>query len=175
MNSYTEKNEACQSCEFDDNLRILRETRFFSGLSLEALKVLAYLCTQETFKQDDYLFSQDDDDGRAFYFVSGTAKLTHRHDSGEMDIRNFEKGDFLGGLALMGPLHRLFSLKALTDTTCIILTRDKFTKVMEQFPEQMPKVLKSLIESLRIWEKHFLSDPDKCCETCLYKIGVSLV
>ena len=175
MNSYTEKNEECLSCEFDDNLRILRETRFFSGLSLEALKVLAYLCTRETFKENDYLFSQDDDDGRAFYFVSGQAKLTHSHDSGEMDIRDFAKGDFLGGLILMGHMRRLFSLKALSDTTCIILTRDKFTKVMEQFPEQMPKVLKSLIESLRIWEQHFLSDPDKCCETCLYKIGVSLV
>jgi len=175
MNSYTEKNEEAQSSEFDDNLRILRETRFFSGLSLEALKVLAYLCTRETFKQDDYLFSQDDDDGRAFYFVSGKVKLTHRHDSGEMDIRNFEKGDFLGGLVLLGHMRRLFSLKALTDTTCIILTRDKFTKVMEQFPEQMPKVLKSLIDSLRIWEQHFLSDHEKWCETCLYKIGVSLV
>ena len=117
MNSYTEKNEACQTCEFDDNLRILRETRFFSGLSLEALKVLAYLCTRETFKQDDYLFAQDDDDGRALYFVSGKAKLTHRHDSGEMDIRDFEKGDFLGGLVLMGHMRRLFSLKALTESS----------------------------------------------------------
>jgi CRP-like cAMP-binding protein len=170
-----EKSEACLSCEFDDNLRILREIRFFSGLPLEALKVLAYLCTRETFKPTEHLFSQDDDDGRAFYFVSGKAKLVHRHDSGEMDIRDVEKGDFLGGLVLMGHMRRLFSLVALTDTTCIILTREKFTKLMAQFPELTPKIFKSLIDSLRIWEEHFLSDPDQCCEACRHKIGVSLL
>lgn len=175
MNSYMEKNETCQSCEFDDNLGVLREIPFFSGLSLEALKLLAYLCVRETFKQDDYLFSQGDDDGRAFYIVSGKARLVHRNDFGELEIRDFEKGDFLGSLSLVGNMRRLFSLKALTEMTCIILTREKFTKVIEQFPDLMPKTLKGIVENIRTWEERFIADHTGSCESCKHNIGVSLV
>ena len=175
MNSYMENSETCQSCEFDENLRILREIPFFSGLPLEALKVLAYLCTRETFKPDDLLFSQNDDDGRAIYILSGKATLLHQTDAGDLEVRTFGSGDFLGGMVLMGNMRRVFSLKASTDMSCIILTRKKFAKVMEQFPELTPKILKALIEGLRVWEERFLSNFDHCCESCRNKIGVSLV
>jgi hypothetical protein len=58
---------------------------------------------------------------------------------------------------------------------CIILTRKKFAKVIEQFPELIPKIFKSLIEGLRVWEERFLAGFDQCCESCRNKIGVSLV
>ena len=175
MNSYTENNDTCQSCEFDDNLGILREIPFFSGLPLEALKVLAYLCTRETFKPDEMLFSQDDDDGRAIYILSGKAILMRRTDAGDLEIRAFGKGDFLGSLVLLGNMRRLFSLKASTDMVCVVLARKKFNKVMAQFPELTPKIFKSLIEGLRVWEERFLSGFDEYCESCRHKIGVSLV
>ena len=175
MNSYMENNEADPSSEFDYNLRILREIPFFSGIPIEALKVLAYLCTREIFKPDEFLFSQNDNDGCAFYILSGTAKLVRKTDADELEIRDYKKGDFLGGLVLMGNMRRLFSLKASAETTCIILTREKFSKVMEQFPELTPRILNSLNEGLRVWEERFLSDVDQCRETCRHKIGVSLV
>lgn len=175
MNSYTEDNDTCQFCEFDENLRILREIPFFSGLPLESLKVLAYLCTRETFKPGDLLFSQNDDDGRAIYILSGKATLIRHSDSGDLEIREFEKGDFLGSLVLLGNMRRPFSLRASTEMACIILVRKKFAKVMAQFPELTPKIFKSLIEGLRVWEERFLSGFDQCCESCRHKIGVSLV
>ena len=49
MNSSMEKNEQGSSCEFKENLSILREIEFFSELSLETLKVLAYLCKREVY------------------------------------------------------------------------------------------------------------------------------
>ena len=81
MSSFTEEDQRPKSSEFQENLEILRQMDFFSALSLESLKVLAYLCTRERFKAGDFLFRQDDNDGNAFYIMSGKAELV-RQDAG---------------------------------------------------------------------------------------------
>ena len=69
--SLLEKNNTTPSSEFQENLELLRQIYFFSGLPLETLKVFAYLCTREKFKPDEYIFNQDEDDGQAFYIIKG--------------------------------------------------------------------------------------------------------
>ena len=175
MNSNSGKNETYRSCEFQENLDILRQINFFSQFPLEALKVIAYLCTREMFKKGDYLFHQNEDDGLAFYIISGNAGLFHNNKDGEHLIRNYHKGEFVGGLTLLGSLHRLFSLQSITDLTCLMLTREKFAKVLEQFPDLMPKVLKVVVDIVRAWEESFLGDYSASCDACKHNIGVSLI
>ena len=175
MNSNSGKNETCQSCEFQENLDILRQINFFSQLPLESLKIVAYLCTRGKYKKGDYLFHQNEDDGLAFYIISGNASLLHKDKDGEHLIRNYHEGEFVGGLTLLGSLHRLFSLQSITDLTCLMLTREKFAKVLEQFPDLMPKVLKVVVDIVRAWEERFLGDYSASCDACRHHIGVSLV
>ena len=174
MNLSAKNNESCESCEFEENLKILREIPFFSRIPLETLKVLAYLCTRETFKQGDYLFNQNDDDGQAFYIISGNTRLMHTNEGDEQEIRDYAEGTFLGGLTLMGNMGRLFSMKALSDVNCLILTRDKFSRAMDQHPDLMPKIIASLISAIRSWEERFLTASDESCTACKKRIGVSL-
>ena len=101
-----------QPVNFNNNLNILREIYFFSALPIDTLKVFAYLCTRENFKPGDYLFTQDDDDGQAFYLISGEAALIRTENGSETVIRNYTAGDFSGALTLLGNTPRLFSLKA---------------------------------------------------------------
>jgi len=175
MNSYSEKHEESLSGEFQENLSLLRQIEFFSGLPIESLKVFTYLCTRETFKEGDYIFSQDDDDGQAVYIVSGTARLVRTDDDSELVIRDYEKDVFLGGMALLGTMRRLFSLKAVTDVTCLVLTRTKFIKAMEQFPDLWPKVVNAMVESIRIWEERLFEQHAKHREECMQKVGVTLI
>lgn len=175
MNSSPEKNEGHQTSEFQENLELLRNIYFFAGLPLESLKVLAYICTRETFRVGEYLFQQDDDDGQAFYILSGKAGLEHKDESGDHMIREYEAEEFLGGLVLLGNMQRRFSLKALTDVGCLILTRDKFLMLMEQFPELMPKIIKSVVEKINSWEGRFLASSAEGCETCKQMTGFSLL
>ncbi len=175
MNSSMEKNEICSSSEFEENLSILREIKFFSELPLEALKVLAYLCTRENYKAGDYLFRQNDDDGQAFYIISGVARLLREDGGQSVVIQEFAENAFLGGLSLLGTSQRLFSLQARTDMTCLILTRQKFAKTMEQFPGIVPRVLQALVGRISSWEKIFLAEIDEGCDTCRQKVGVRLL
>ena len=175
MNSSMENNEDGLSCEFKENLAILREIPFFSELPLDALKVLAYLCVRESFKTGDYLFQQKDDDGRVFYIIAGKARLDHQDNGTVWELRDVGPGSFFGGLVLLGKAPRLFSLKAVTDMNCLVISREKVAKVIEQFPEMMPKLLKAVVESVNGWEKRFLAGSDNSCRNCMEKIGVSLV
>lgn len=175
MNSSMERRQQPESSEFQQNLEILRQMDFFSALSLEALKVFAYLFTREKFKPGDYLIHQEDNDGKAFYIISGKADLVRTDEKGETTLGDFGKGEFLGGLALLGDMRRLFSVRARTDLICLVITREKFTKAIEQFPELMPRVMETMVKRVRLWEKRLLLDHGGLCDQCRKKVGVSLI
>ena len=173
--SSSEKNNLTPSCEFQDNLEILRQTYFFSGLPLETLKIFAYLCTREIFRQGEHLFRQDEDDGRAFYIIDGRARL-ERNDTGKkIEIRDYQTGEFLGGLTLLGETRRLFSLKSVTDTTCLVLNRGQFLKTMEQFPNLLARICNAVAKSIDTWEDRFLADRGDQCGDCMDRLGVTLI
>ena len=174
MNSSMEKRQQPESSEFQQNLELLRQMDFFSGLPLEALKVFAYLFTREKFKPGDNLFEQDDNDGKAFYIVSGSAEIVRKDERGETILGKFVQGEFFGGLALLGDMRRLFSVRAQTELICLVITCEKFTKAIEQFPELMPRVLQATVARIRFWEERLLLEPGGLCDQCRKKLGVSL-
>ncbi len=173
--SSLEKNNLTPSCEFQDNLEILRQTYFFSGLPLETLKIFAYLCTREKFRDGEHIFRQDEDDGQAFYIIEGQARLERADNGKTVDIRDCKTGEFIGGLTLLGETRRLFSLKSVTDTTCLVMDRGKFLKTMEQFPNLLARICNAVAKSIDTWEDRFLSDRGDQCGECMNRLGVTLI
>jgi len=174
MNSL-ETDKLTVACELDQNLELLRQTYLFSGVPLEALKVFAYLCSREKFKQGEYLFRQGEDDGQAFYIINGRAVLEREEGRGKREIRQCHEGEFMGGLSLMGSMQRLFSMKAATDMICLILVRETFSRTLSQFQDIMPSLIKALVGGVDGWEKAFLSNRADTCGECLQNLGVSLL
>lgn len=174
MNS-PEKNSGQPPSEFQDNLNLLRQTYFFSGLPLETLKVFAYLCVREKFNPQEHLFRQDEEDGQAFYFIEGRAELERDNDGNSRTIRSYGTGDFVGGLTLLSKMRRLYSLTAVEPSICLVLSREKFSKALEQFPEIMPRILTAVANGIDRWEDRFLADIADKCGGCLEKLGVSLI
>jgi CRP-like cAMP-binding protein len=174
MNS-SENKETKPLSELEENLEILRQTYFFSVLPLETLKIFAYLCTREKFKDGEYIFRQNEDDGQAFYIISGKATLEREDNGSSKEIRDCRSGEFLGGLTLLGEARRLFSLKAVEDTVCLVLVREKFSKASEQFPDIMPRIFKAVAKNIDSWEERFLADRADRCGECMANLGVSLI
>ena len=176
MNSL-ETDKLTPASELDQNLELLRQTYLFSVVPLEALKVFAYLCSREKFKEGEYLFRQGEDDGQAFYMISGLAVLERIEGEGDLvrTIRQCSEGEFLGGLSLMGSMQRLFSLKATSEVNCLIIAREKFTRTLSQFQDLMPSLVKALVGGVGGWEKGFLSSRADKCGDCLQDLGVSLL
>lgn len=175
MNSPAAGPDTSCPCEFTENLEILRQIDFFSGFPIEKLKVMAYLCTREAYGPGDLLFVQNEDDGQAFYVISGEVVLSHEANGRADTIGRFGAGELLGGLALLGSMRRLFSLRAASDTTCLVLTREKFVKALEQFPDLVPRLLKVVVGRIRNWEKRRLFAIIERGEDPAGKAGVSVL
>lgn len=178
MNSSTERSDSCESqvaCEFQQNMDILRQAPLFAGLPLEPLKVLAYLAVRESFATGETLFSQGESDGLAFSIIQGEVRLEREIDGATCPMTAYGPGAFLGGLALLGDMRRLFSLRAQSPVTALVLSREKFAKVLEQFPAIQGKLMESVVDAVRDWEKQFILDHAGTCAPCAAQSGVSAI
>ncbi len=163
------------ACEFTENLDLLRQTYFFSGLPLESLKVFAYLGIREKLNDGEYLFRQGEEDDQAYCVVAGRGCL-ERNDHGSVrDVREIGAGDFIGGLTLLGDARRLYSLRAVGEIVCLVLKREKFAKAVQQFPDQMPRIFRAVVEAVVAWEARFLGELGGDCGQSLPRLGVSLL
>lgn len=173
--NWSENNENCSTCELEENIRMLRGIYFFSAVSLELLKLLAYLCQRESYMTGDVLFHQGDDDGQSFYVITGRGLLVRTDEGREKELRPLKTGEFIGGLSLTAHLPRLFTLRAETEMLCLVLSREKFQKAIAQFPDAMPRIWKALAGRISDWEARFLKS---CADICKHQpevIGISLV
>lgn len=176
MNSSMENHDPFQSCEFKENLDVLRETYLFSKLPMEPLKVFAYLCTKEIHRAGDFLFRQGDEDDQARILLSGTARLVRQGpDGGETALREYGPRDFIGAMSLLANVTRLYSLEAVTDTTCLALDRERFVRTLRQFPGIAPMVVQALAERIHAWEEKLLLHEVEHCRRCGAIVGISLI
>lgn len=172
MSSSTEQKQG--SCEYKDNLEIVMHIPIFAGLPLEPLKVLTYFCKRATFLPGDTVFRELDIDQNAYFIIAGTAVLTHESRPEGM-IAEFGEMEFLGALSLFCDRKRLFTLKAKTKLTCLVLPREKFQRTLEQFPEIGRPIFEALAKSICRWETRLITEHALDCPQCVAAIGPTVV
>ncbi|SDL38671.1 Cyclic nucleotide-binding domain-containing protein [Maridesulfovibrio ferrireducens] len=162
-----------ETSEYQEHLEIIREVPYFSGLELEAQKLLAYLCVRETFAPGETVFNTGDVDQSAYFILKG--QMEAFLDGVETPIQTFKDNDFVGALTLIGDSKRLFTLKATSESVCVRLTKDKFEKAREQYPEISNKFLKAAVNKISNREERFIAKYDIGCEGCKSTIGLTLI
>jgi CRP/FNR family transcriptional regulator, cyclic AMP receptor protein len=78
-------------------------------------------------------------------------------------------------MSLFCDLKRLYTLKAQTKVICLTLSREKFQKVLERFPEISTKMVQAILLGVHGWEEQLLREHAAGCDHCRKRIGVSLV
>ncbi len=164
---------SAETSEYQEHLELIREVPYFSGLDLEAQKLLAYLCVRETFAPGDIVFTAGDVDQSAYYIIKG--KMDAYLDIKDEPVQSYKEDDFVGALTLIGESKRLFTLKAAADSICIRLTKDKFEKVREQYPELSTKFLQAAVSKISRREEIFIANYDTTCNGCKSTIGLTLI
>jgi CRP/FNR family cyclic AMP-dependent transcriptional regulator len=172
MNSSMEPKQPLS--EYQANLEMLMQLPLFAGLPLEPVKVLAYLCRRETFKPGEILFHEHEVDANAYYILEGTAGLVSVT-NGEAEYTEFGEHEFIGGMSLFCDMKRLFTLRAKTRVICLTLSRDKFQKVVERFPDITSRIVQAILRGVHAWEERFLREHARACDHCRQGIGVSLI
>ena len=173
MNSLTERNLGC--IEYKTALDLLKHIPIFSVIPVEAIKVLACLCRSEKFSAGETIFEQNDVDDHAYYLLEGEAELFLHAEESQQKIRSFIQGDFIGGISLISPMQRLFSLRAKTELSCLVLSADDFQKTLKQFPEATWRILKEIASEIFQWEYRLLHAHYRLCTKCKSSTGITLL
>lgn len=174
MSSSTEPGQAPEACGYNDFLDIVRGLPLFASVPLDVCKVLAYLSQEERYQPGDYLVRQGDHAETFFYLTCGKAVVTRDVGGAPVEIKRFGQGDSLGGLALILGGRSLYSVQAVEETMAMTLTREKFLKTVQRFPQVEPAMLQSLAGYVLTWEERFLARHPEAFSSCGADFGLSL-
>ncbi len=157
MSLFTGNDSSCDSCDYKANLETLRSIPFFSGSSLETLKVLAYISRRMHYRDGEALFEQEELDDKAYFILSGYAELACEREGEFHSVGVLEPGAFVGGLSLLCESKRLFTLRAQGDMSCMVFERNKAWPRISGEPEAMKAVVQNLVKLVVQWEEHSMT------------------
>ena len=124
---------------------LLRVTPVFQQLSPEDRRRVAQVSVVRRYGKGDVIFEQESEADAFFTIASGRVKIFKMLASGkEMILEVFGRGDPLGALATYTGRPFPASATALEDTTCVLIPRVTFFKLLEEHPSLVRGLLMGL-------------------------------
>ncbi len=151
MNSPGEVNHGKPANHVDDALTILRRLPVFKNISLEMVKLYAYLSRKEEYKKGDIILRQGTTSDCLRLIVDGEVSITHTVGEREILLQKLSSDslNYFGELALVTEFEWFFSAYAWSDVSILSISRESFAKVIERFPETFMDTIAEIVK-LRI-------------------------
>lgn len=151
MNSSRETNQSVPSSHIDDTLTILRRLPVFKNISLEMVKLYAYLSCKEEYKRGDIILRQGTPSDNLRLIVMGDVSITHTIGDREILLQKLSADslNYFGELALISEFDWFFSAYAWSDVSILSISREAFGKVIERYPETFIDTVSAIVK-LRI-------------------------
>ncbi len=141
---------------------ILESVPLFRDLSERDLGTLAASLRTRRHRRGEVIFHQGDPGDSLYIIISGRVKISSPSESGvEAILTTLRPGEFFGSLALLDGAPRSASATAVELTETLILPRDTFRQLVNDWPEIRDHVFAELARELRrltyhVEELHFL-------------------
>ena len=123
----------------------LQQTAIFGELHDSALRELAQVCLQRTYRRGQFLWYQGDPGDYLVVIVRGLVKVTVTSPRGdEMLLVTLGPSEVVGELSVIDGGARSASVVALTPTTGIVIGRAPLIALMQRSPELLDVLLRSM-------------------------------
>jgi HEAT repeat protein len=133
-----------------EKIMLLKEVPFFQGMSIEQLKVLAAVCTEELYAAQQPIYAQGDAGGALYVVVSGRVGLEQERRKGSFArLNTIEPLSSFGEMNLFDGSSRGTSAIALQDSLVLRLGREPLIALARQHPELSLELINVLSASLR--------------------------
>ena len=128
-----------------DVIDLLKQTPLFAELSRADLEILGPSVQIETYSPGRVILREGRVGAAFFLLVSGNVEVIKGMGSAEsVVVATLGAGDFFGEIATMKHLPRSASVRALTETKCLMIQRLHFDSYIERFPSVLAKVESAL-------------------------------
>jgi CRP-like cAMP-binding protein len=124
---------------------LLRGVPLFSGMTDRALAAVADLGEAVTFEAGDRVVTEGEPGDAFFVILDGTASVV----VGRRAVSSLGPGDTLGEISLVDGRPRSATVTCETPVRAIVIRRDGFERLMDDFPPVRLGVLMSLTERIR--------------------------
>lgn len=142
--------------KFEQNVNFLNNCDIFSVLDPGERASLAEVLEEEEFDEDEAILEQGEKDDKMFILREGSAVACIKGDQGEVEVRQYSRGDYFGEIALLLGEPRKASVYAVSKCTCLYITRDTFMRILGPLQSLMKRNLdkyEKYQDAIRIAEK----------------------
>jgi CRP/FNR family cyclic AMP-dependent transcriptional regulator len=101
------------------------------------------------FKPGDAILTEGEDGDSAFLIVDGSVEVSVGADSQAKAVGTLSAGEVFGEMSLIEPGPRSATVKAVTDTECIVTNYEEFITSLQDNPERAVEFMKTLVRRLR--------------------------
>ncbi|MEQ9519315.1 MAG: cyclic nucleotide-binding domain-containing protein [Parvibaculum sp.] len=116
-------------------IQFLAETPLFEGVDAVRLEVLAFTAKRFAVPAGAILATENEAAAGALLLLAGDAIMMSRGPEGEARVLRLDAGDLVGEAALMQPSRWLGTVRAASDVEFLLLEREMFLRLTDEFPE----------------------------------------
>lgn len=135
-----------------EKIIFLKQVPFFQGMTINQLEVLANICEEELFVEDQWIFNQGDPGGALYVIVSGQVGIEQeqkRHGS-YARLATLGAHTYFGEMTLFDGTSRTAAAIALQDTLMLRIRREPLIALARQYPDVSLELIHILSERLRL-------------------------
>ena len=128
---------------------IIRRIDFFEPLDDKIISKIVHLCIPREYSAGDRVLRQGDVGLGLYFITSGRVKVEIDRNGAKTMVAELGPGSFVGELSIIDSKPRSANVICLTDTSCLLLTRDSFLRLMNKYPEIAIQTARALAARLR--------------------------
>jgi len=118
-----------------DKVEVLQKSKLFENLLPDELDMLAELCQIKEFKGGEIVFHEGEVGNTLYVIVKGEVEVLRKDRSGNLkQLTSLKEPDFFGEMSLIDKELRSATIRAMTETTLLVLTNENlhsFAKVFK--------------------------------------------
>jgi CRP/FNR family cyclic AMP-dependent transcriptional regulator len=132
----------------DRDLAALRKVPLFRGVDDAKLRLLAFMSERVRFDVGETLVEEGDYGDTAYIILEGTADVLIETPSGQQHVATVKEHDFVGEIAILIDVPRTATVRASTPVVALTVTKEKFFKLVTNFPDMGIEVMRALAHRL---------------------------
>jgi CRP/FNR family cyclic AMP-dependent transcriptional regulator len=127
---------------------LLKKIPLVSKIGHSMLEPLAFDSETLTLGSGQVLFCQGDIGNAAYIIMSGEAEVITEGPEGEITVATLGKNQFIGEISILIDVPRTATVRAMTELTALVISKDMFYRMVNEFPEIGIEIMRELARRL---------------------------
>jgi CRP-like cAMP-binding protein len=127
-----------------EEVEALKKIPLFANIELSKLKLLAFTSERLAFRGGEVICQQGEMGDAAYIIMDGEADVIVEVDGEPRTVTTLGKNDFVGEISILCDVPRTATVKAKSDVTTLMITKELFFRMVTEFPQMAVEVMREL-------------------------------